>query len=172
MRGFRLLLVLLASIFAGPAFAVDATLNFSGTILPPTCDIDSSTANQTINLGSAPVRDFAAVGTTANPVAFYLKLINCSVGAKVTMTVSGTMDTVPSVLKNTGTAAQVGVQLLRAANVGATTGTPVTLNSATGQGTVDATATMTIPLVAQFYRLGTLTGGTVATTATVNFTYN
>jgi major type 1 subunit fimbrin (pilin) len=88
------------------------------------------------------------------------------------MSVAGTIDTVASVLQNTGTATQVGVQILKAASVGATTGTPVTLNSTSSLGTVDNTNTMTVPFVAQFYRLGTLTAGSVTTTATVNFTYN
>ncbi|MBW8836678.1 MAG: type 1 fimbrial protein, partial [Burkholderia sp.] len=46
------------------------------------------------------------------------------------------------------------------------------LNSTSSLGTVDNTNTMTVPFVAQFYRLGTLTAGSVTTTATVNFTYN
>lgn len=134
--------------------------------------MDSSTSNQTIDLQSANAGDFAAVGATKNATAFSLKLTNCSPSAKVSMTVTGTSDTVASVLKNTGTATQVGVQLLLASSVGATTGTPLTLNSALSLGTVDATNAMTIPMVAQFYRIGTLTAGTVTSAATVDFTYN
>jgi major type 1 subunit fimbrin (pilin) len=167
-----MLLVCWPALYTRQAFAADATLTFTGTILQPSCDVDSSTANQTVPLGSAPIMDFASVGSTANPKAFNLDLVNCSAGTQVTMTVAGTMDTVPSVLKNTGSATQVGVQILQASTVGATTGTPLTLNSAVSLGAVDSTNTMTVPLVAQFYRLGTLTAGTVAATATVNFTYN
>ncbi|WP_213296947.1 fimbrial protein [Paraburkholderia sacchari] len=172
MHSPRLLLAILLALAAAPAIAADANLNFTGTILQPSCDIDSSTANQTVPLGSAPIMNFAAVGSTSNPAAFSLKLVNCAAGTSVTMTVAGTMDTVPSVLKNTGTATQVGVQILKAGTVGATTGTPVTLNSAVNLGAVDSTNTMTVPFVAQFYRLGALTAGTVSATATVNFTYN
>lgn len=166
------LLACLPVLHIDEAVAADATLNFSGTILPPTCDIDGSTANQTVSLGSVPIMNFAAVGSTANATAFNLNLVNCTAGANVTMTVAGTMDTVASVLKNTGTATQVGVQILQATSVGATTGTPVALNSAIGKGAVGSSNTMTIPFVAQFYRLGTMTAGTVSTTATINFTYN
>ncbi|CAM2177177.1 major type 1 subunit fimbrin (pilin) [Paraburkholderia sacchari] len=172
MPSLQLLLAILVAIATGPAFAVDATLNFTGDILQPSCDIDSSTANQTVPLGTAPIMDFAAVGSTSNPKGFYLSLVNCAAGTNVTMTVAGTMDTVPSVLKNIGTATQVGVQILQAGSVGATTGTPVTLNSAVNLGVVGSSNAMTVPLVAQFYRLGTLTAGTVSATATVNFTYN
>lgn len=169
----RILLAALIATAAKSTFAApDAKLDFTGTILPASCTIDSSTANQTIDLGSANVGDFAAVGATRNAIAFNLKLTNCSSSARVTMTVSGTSDTVASVLKNTGNAAQVGVQLLQASRVGATTGTPITLNSALNLGTVDLTNAMTIPMAAQFYRIGTMTAGTVTSTATVDFTYN
>ncbi|TDG20838.1 type 1 fimbrial protein [Paraburkholderia silviterrae] len=172
MRSLQLLLGILVAILMGPVFAADANLNFTGTILQPSCDIDSSTANQTVPLGRAPIMDFAAVGSTSNPTAFNLKLVNCAPGTSVTMSVTGTMDTVPSVLKNTGSAAQVGVQILQAGSVGATTGTPVKLNSAISLGAVGSANAMTVPFVAQFYRLGTLKAGTVSATATVNFTYN
>lgn len=175
MRKILMLLAasaVIAAMGAGSALAADANLNFTGLITQPSCTVDSSTANQTISLGSAPIMNFPAIGSTGNPTAFSLNLLNCSPGTAVTMSVAGTMDTVASVLQNTGTATQVGVQILKAATVGATTGTPVTLNSTSSLGTVDNTNTMTVPFVAQFYRLGTLTAGSVTTTATVNFTYN
>ena len=155
------------------AFSADANLNFTGTIYLPSCTVDSSTANQTIPLGTAKTTDFLAVNSTANPYAFNIKLISCSPGTVVTMTVSGNpVASYPSVLQSTGSASQVGVQLLKAASAGATTGVPLSLNTAAAQGTVDATNTMTIPLVAQFYRLGTMTAGSVVASATVNFVYN
>jgi major type 1 subunit fimbrin (pilin) len=162
----------LVSATAGSAFAADATLNFNGNILAAACTVDSSSANQTITLDPALVSDFPAVGATKNPAAFNLNLTNCTNGAHVMMTVTGTTDTVTSVLKNTGSATQVGVQLLSASSAGSTTGTAITINNARDMGVVDATNAMTIPMVAQYYRIGTMTAGTVAATATVNFTYN
>ncbi|WP_050454342.1 fimbrial protein [Candidatus Burkholderia verschuerenii] len=95
------------------AFAADATLNFTGNIIQPSCTVDSTSTNQTIDLGTAKTTDFAAVGSTNSPTAFNLNLKNCAAGTIVTMNVAGTMDTVTSVLKNTGTATFVGVQLLK-----------------------------------------------------------
>ncbi|WP_250463569.1 fimbrial protein [Caballeronia sp. GAFFF2] len=166
------LAVTIAVTATGSAFGADATLNFTGTIVPPSCTVDTASANQTINLGSANILDFPSVGSTMNPTAFSLKLTNCTPGTTVSMAVSGQPDTVPSVLKNTGTATQTGVQLLQASSAGGTTGTVVTLGNTSNRGQVDATNAMTIPMVAQFYRLGTMTAGTVTTSATVNFTYN
>jgi major type 1 subunit fimbrin (pilin) len=154
------------------ALAADATLTFTGNIILPTCTPDASTVTQTIPLGTAKTTDFATVGSTLNATAFNLKLINCVTNTNVTMTVNGTMDTVASVLKNGGTATQVGVQLLKATKTGDVTGSPLQLNASVLQGTVDASGSMTIPLVAQLYRIGTMTTGTVSSSATVNFTYN
>ncbi|WP_084168424.1 fimbrial protein [Paraburkholderia acidipaludis] len=172
MRIFRLFLAILATMTAGSAFAVDGTISLSGTFLVPSCSIDSSTQNQTISLGSVPITNFTSVGSTTNPAAFNLNLVSCAPGTNVTMTVAGTIDTVPSVLQNTGTATKVGVQILRAGSMGATTGAPLALNNAISLGAVGTGSTMTIPLVAQFYGLGAVTAGTVSATATVNFTYN
>ncbi|MBP0591324.1 fimbrial protein [Paraburkholderia sp. LEh10] len=172
MRKLKLLLAMLAATAGARAFAIDATIYYSGEIAQPSCTVDTSSLNQTVNLGSATVMDFGAIGSTLNPTAFNVLLNSCGPGTKVTMTVNGTMDTVASVLQNTGTATQVGVQLLQATSSGATSGTPITLNSAINLGTVDATNAMTIPMVAQFYRLGSLTAGSVTAAATVNFTYN
>jgi major type 1 subunit fimbrin (pilin) len=126
--------------------------------------------NQNIDLGTVKITDFT--GTTQSPTAFQISLENCTSGTNVSMTVNGTSDTVASVLKNTGDAGKVGVQLLRASSVGDTTGTPINLGSAAAIGAVDATNKLIIPMVAQFYKLGTLTAGSVAATATVNFAYN
>lgn len=172
MRRLQLICAMLAAMAATPAFAADANLNFTGTILQPSCDVSSSSLDQTVNLGTALIANFGSVGSTANPTAFNLSLLNCAAGTIVSMTVAGTMDTVASVLQNTGTATKVGVQILQAGSVGATSGTPVTLNNAVNLGVVGGTNAMTVPLVAQFYRLGTLTAGTVTTLMTVNFTYN
>jgi major type 1 subunit fimbrin (pilin) len=162
----------LASMTSVGAFAADATLNFNGNILAASCTVDTDSVTQTITLDSALVSDFPAVNSIKYPAAFKLNLKDCTNGAHVTMTVTGTSDTVASVLKNTGTATQVGVQLLLASAVGSTTGTAIALNAAQDMGTVDATSAMTIPMVAQYYRLGAMTAGTVSSTATVNFTYN
>ncbi|WP_250473666.1 fimbrial protein [Caballeronia sp. GAFFF1] len=172
MNKWKAGLVVLGLTSAASAFAADATLTFTGTILLPTCTVDPTSVSQTIPLGTARTTDFAAVGDTRNPTPFNLKLNNCAANTNVSMTVNGTSDTVQSVLKNTGTAAQVGVELLKAANSGDTTGSPIALNTSATLGTVDATNAMTIPMVARFYRLGTMTGGTVSASATVNFAYN
>ncbi|WP_044042554.1 fimbrial protein [Caballeronia insecticola] len=170
MKKTKFMLAAVALSGSASVLAADATLNFSGTIILPTCSVNPQEVKQDIDLKSIKVTDFT--GTTANATPFQIDLENCVTGTNVSMTVSGTTDTVASVLKNTGSATQVGVQLLKAASVGDTTGTAVTLGGALSLGAVDTTNKMTIPMVAQFYKLGTLTAGTVAAAATVNFSYN
>jgi major type 1 subunit fimbrin (pilin) len=169
----KVLLAIGTMLGANSAFSADATLTFTGNIILPTCTVDTTGTASNVPLAPAKTTDFAVVGDTQNPAAFNVKLINCVTNTNVTMTVSGTTDTLAgSVLKSTGTAEQVGVQLLKATKSGDTTGTPLTLNTAAAQGIVDGTGTMTIPMVARYYRLGTMTGGTVIASATVSFTYN
>ncbi|MDR5783309.1 fimbrial protein [Caballeronia sp. LZ065] len=139
------------------AWAADATLFFTGKIILPTCAVNAAYVTQTIDLGTVKIPDFT--GTTLSPKAFQINLESCVPGTSVSMTVNGTIDTVTSVLKNTGDAGKVGVQLLKSATVGATTGTAIVMGTAMSLGAVDATNKMTIPMVAQFYKLGTLTPG-------------
>jgi major type 1 subunit fimbrin (pilin) len=166
----RVLIAATALMTSASAWAADATLNFTGKIILPTCTVNSAYVTQTIDLGTVKIPDFT--GTTLSPKAFQINLDSCVTGTNVSMTVNGTIDTVSSVLKNTGDAGKVGVQLLKAAAVGDTTGTAIVVGTAMSLGAVDATNKMTIPMVAQFYKLGTLTAGAVAASATVNFTYN
>lgn len=172
MFKYKTVLALPLLVSAANALAADAILTFTGTIILPTCTVVTGYDNQTITLDTAKTTDFAAVGSVAKPKPFSIKLSNCTPGTNVTMTVSGTTDTVASVLKNTGGATQVGIQLLKASAVGDITGTAIAINTALGVGQVDGTNAMTIPMVAQYYRLGTMTAGTVSSSATVNFTYN
>ncbi|GHD69955.1 fimbrial protein [Jeongeupia chitinilytica] len=173
MRHINVVLATMASCITGAVFAADATLNFTGNIIVPTCTVASGSVNQTITIPQAKVADFAAVGSTQQATAFNISLTSCAPSTNVSMTVSGSpAASGTGVLANTGPAAQVGIQLLKASAAGATTGTAVTLGALTALGTVDATNAMTIPMVAQYYRLGAMTAGAVAAVATVNFTYN
>ncbi len=134
----------------------------------PSCTVTTSSASQAITLPSVLSSTFASVGSTAGASAFSVDLVNCITQTAVTMTVSGTVDTVQSVLKNTGTAQGIGVQLLN----GGAAGSALALNSAIAVGNVGAGTSMSIPMAAQYYRLGTVGAGSVVAVATVTLTYN
>ncbi|MDR5778896.1 fimbrial protein [Caballeronia sp. LZ065] len=149
-----------------------ATFSFYGSILASSCFPNPATLPQVVTLATVPVADFT--GATSGAKAFVIELSGCQPETSLTMSVSGTTDTLPTVLKNlNGSAARVGVQLLLASGPGATTGTPIPINGdAVPLGTSGPTGTMIIPLVAQYYRLGGMSAGTVGVTATVTFTYD
>ncbi|MDR5833374.1 fimbrial protein [Caballeronia sp. LZ034LL] len=173
MRGIRLMAAVSMMLCARAALAgSQATFSFYGSILAPSCVPDPATLPQVITLATVPVAEFVA--TTSGAKAFVIELSGCQPQTPVSMSVSGTIDTFPTVLKNlNGSATQVGVQLLLASGPGATTGTPIPVNGdAVALGTSGPTGTMIIPLVAQYYRLGALSAGTVGVMATVTFTYN
>ncbi|MDR5877430.1 fimbrial protein [Caballeronia sp. LZ032] len=173
MRGIRLMTAVSMLLGAQAALASSqATFSFYGTILPPSCIPNPATLPQVVTLSTVAVTDFT--GATSGAKAFVIELSGCQPQTSLAMSVSGTTDTLPTVLKNlSGSAAQVGVQLLLASRPGATTGTPIPINGdAVALGTSGPTGTMIIPLVAQYYRLGALSAGTVGVTATVTFTYD
>ncbi|MDR5756520.1 fimbrial protein [Caballeronia sp. LZ035] len=148
-----------------------ATFSFYGSILASSCFPNPATLPQVVTLATVPVADFT--GVTSGAKAFVIELSGCQPQTSLTMSVSGTTDTLPTVLKNLNGSARVGVQLLLASAPGVTTGTPIPINGdAVPLGTSGPTGTMIIPLVAQYYRLGALSAGTVGVTATVTFTYD
>ncbi|GGP25090.1 fimbrial protein [Silvimonas amylolytica] len=165
------LLATLALGYTAQSFAVDADLYFTGTLTAPSCTVDG---DATVQLPPALTHDMNAAGapTTFSPTAFNISLSNCTNVETVTMTLSATTDTLPSVLKNTGTAGGVGVQLLKANAVNDKTGTPLDFTAPLVMSKIDSNTVMTIPFVAQYYVLAQpVTPGKVAAMATFNFTY-
>ncbi|MBA7843401.1 fimbrial protein BcfE [Klebsiella sp. RHBSTW-00484] len=97
-------------------------LEFTGTIVAQTCDVELSSLSQSIDLGQFSVEDFPSTGTTTKFKPFNINLKNCSrgiTGTKIWFT--GTADSNdPSLLALTDTgmgsenmlASGVGVELL------------------------------------------------------------
>ena len=57
--------------------AADGKINFTGKILDAACTIDTSTLNQTVNLGNVPKSSFNAAGDVAAATHFSIVLNNC-----------------------------------------------------------------------------------------------
>lgn len=104
------------------SFAADGQINFTGAIHSPTCNVDVSSKNQSINIGTFSTTDFQTVGTTTTSKPVDITLTNCSQGisgAKVFF--SGNQDSDnPALLAledtdNTGLMASgVGVEIIDA----------------------------------------------------------
>ncbi|HEJ0149007.1 TPA: fimbrial protein BcfE [Klebsiella aerogenes] len=91
IRYFFLLILLCGS----GCYADDSgyNLEFTGTIVAQTCDIEISSLSQSIDLGQFSVEDFPSTGTTTKFKPFNINLKNCSrgiTGSKIWFT--GTAD--------------------------------------------------------------------------------
>lgn len=97
-------------------------LEFTGTIVAQTCDVDISSLSQSIDLGQFSVDDFPSAGTTTKFKPFNINLKNCSreiSGTRIWFTGQADSDN-PSLLALTDTgmgnenmlASGVGVEIL------------------------------------------------------------
>ncbi|VUS75097.1 fimbrial protein BcfE [Klebsiella spallanzanii] len=117
--------LLLALLCWGSLCQADDTgnnLEFTGTIVAQTCDVEISSLSQSIDLGQFSVEDFPSAGTTTKFKPFNINLKNCSrgiTGTKIWFTGTADSDD-PSLLALTDTgmgnesimASGVGVELL------------------------------------------------------------
>ncbi|MBL5902945.1 fimbrial protein [Serratia fonticola] len=135
--------------------------------VPPMCTVASDSQTLTVKLPPINASQMnVAVGTTAQDTAFNLNLIDCISQSGITMTMNGTISTLSSVLKNTGSATGVNVQILHS-------GSPITMNSPINVGNTNSDTAYTIPLTARYYQSTASTmPGSVSTTSTITLTYN
>lgn len=93
-------------------------LEFTGTIVAQTCDVEMSSLSQSIDLGQFSVDDFPSVGTTTKFKPFNVNLKNCSrgiSGTKIWFTGEADNDN-PALLALTDTG--MGTQNMLASGVG------------------------------------------------------
>lgn len=133
---------------------------------PATCDLEVGDVNRTITLPEVRVRDFdSAISAGAHDFEL---TANCTDASDVTFRFTGTpAPGNPTLFANTGSAG--GVALWLYSRLG---GTPQTL-SANDTRTVVVTGNRAVlPLGAAYHKNGTVSQGTLASTATVTITYN
>lgn len=91
-----LLAIMILTLSAGRSAMADgpsANLQFTGTITAETCNVDTSSVNQTIDIGQFSTADFPSVGSVTRLKSFNINLKNCTpniTGSKVWFT--GTQD--------------------------------------------------------------------------------
>ena len=93
-------------------------LEFTGTIVAQTCDVEISSVSQSIDLGQFSVEDFPAIGTWTKAKPFNINLKNCSrgiTGTKIWFTGTADSDD-PSLLALTDTG--MGNENMLASGVG------------------------------------------------------
>ncbi len=157
--------------FAQASNAVNVTGNIIGTCAAGA--VAPSTLNFTLpDTESATLTAAGPVVASRAPVQYINVRCSGNPGIKMTMTITGTSPSpANNVVPNTGTATQVGVQILRGVNNGTTATTVIPIG---GTG-VDfpGGAVVNVPISAQYYVLNANpNAGTVTSTATLTFTPN
>lgn len=143
----------------------EGTVHVTGNLLAPTCSITGGT-DITFNLDTVSVSDLPDVNSTAGKMEKEISL-TCDADTQVYMTIDGCSSTDnDSVIVNTGTAQGVGIQLLDVTN----NNNPIHIGQRWNV-IAHSTESESIPIAAQYYRLGSLTAGTVKATATYTLDY-
>jgi P pilus assembly protein, pilin FimA len=166
-------LTLIAGLFASAANAADGTINFTGSITDAACTVDSNSASQNVNLGTVSSKVFGAVGATASPTNFTIKLTSCPstvTGASVKF--DGTSDTTNTQLlklASASTAKGVGVAIYEK-----DASTLVPMHSQSSRQTIDsAQTTNTLAFVAKYMSTAdAVTAGTANASTDFTIVYN
>ncbi|ECG8590417.1 fimbrial protein [Salmonella enterica subsp. salamae] len=103
-----------------PAIAHDGTVNITGSIYASSCDVDSSSQNQPVNIGDFSASGFTNVGDVQGKKAFSIILDNCTAGIEgATITFGGDADgsntkllALSDTSSNGGMASGIGIEIL------------------------------------------------------------
>ncbi|MET3653327.1 fimbrial protein [Dyella japonica] len=140
----------------------------SGTVIAaPTCSINAGSAAQVITLPAISTATLAAKGSVSGLTAFSIGL-TCQTGVNATIAwTSAQSTTTAGLMSSTGSANNVGVQLLDQDQDPVAWGTATTVTGASAGGVV------TLPYYAQYYRSGNgnVSVGTVSSKATFTVNY-
>lgn len=159
--------------FAPGASASDGTITINGQIAAATCTVAvTGTSGSTVTLPTVATSVLGAAGQTAGQTAFSIGLSGCSSGVTKAATYFEAGPTVNAAgrLNNTGSAANVNVQLLNSDNSVITVGTAA---PTTGAGTASVSSgSATLNYFARYYATAASGAGTVATTVQFSMVYN
>lgn len=155
------------------ARAVDGTITFTGKVVNQTCvfKVNGGGASNTVVLPVAFASTLTTAGNVTGNTPFTIGVTGCDpLLTSVQAQFSGAnINAVDGNLKNTGTAANVEVQLLNGA-------TPMTLNGANATAQNSPTGTLsgggvTLSYAAQYYATGAAGTGLVNTSVAYTMTY-
>jgi len=178
-----LVTALLASVLAAPfAHASDGTVNFSGTVTDTTCTVSvtgAATKVTTVTLQTVSATALATAGQTAGLAPFTLRLSNCSSAKTLASTSAAYFEAGPGVdpstgyVKNTGTATNVALQLVDAANNKAIKAGDYSQVAGNSRATIDPTTKAAdIPYAVQYIATqGAGSAGTVVGSVTYAINY-
>lgn len=152
--------------------ATTGNLTFRGTIEGGTCNLATGDVNRTITLPPVKVSDFDSAGW-AGLLEFNLTA-NCDSDVQsVTFTFAGTPSTAdPTRFANTGTAGGLAT-VIQSRIGGSAYNFPANGNATARSRTIAAASGRAVlPMGAHYIRVGTVSKGSLLTTASVTITYN
>lgn len=165
-----LFFILISSCQTLSAFADSGTVHVLGNVLSPSCSITGG-QNLNIELVDAHRSDLPSVGSYWGQSDEKDITLSCNTGTSVHIRFEGTLapetsDT--SVLKNTGTASGIGIQLI---DLHDGNNHPINMDYRWTPIT-DSAVTASIPIAARYYRIGDLAVGSVQADATYTLDYD
>ncbi|MBW7984162.1 fimbrial protein [Enterobacillus tribolii] len=174
MKKICMLIATASIVLSHAASASDGTITINGKITDVTCaiSVNGGTENATVTLPTVSQNTLTADGDTAGTTPFDIKLTECqgsTLGNAYAYFESGTtVDTVTGRLNNTGTAANVQVELLDKAN------NPVFIGSSSQGAVVEdiSSGSATLVYAAQYYSKGSTGSGTVTTQVDYTIAYD
>ncbi|CDN01682.1 TPA: fimbrial protein [Klebsiella quasipneumoniae] len=187
----RIMAILMGALVSGVAFQATAAntinpysgtsaqgaggqVNFNGSITDSSCNVDSSSTGQTVDLGKWTSTYFTSTGFETTKTPFHIKVTDCPASIKtVAVLFDGARD--PSdntLLATTGGAAGVAIKLYEddkstAVSLGSVSKAKNVVTGATaGTGTAD------LKFFADYISTGAVTAGDANGTANFNMIYN
>ncbi|AJO79750.1 MULTISPECIES: fimbrial protein [Pseudomonas] len=180
MNRQALVLAALVAASAAPfANAADGTINFNGELVNQTCTIAVdgvvTPAAATVTLPTVSTSLLTAAGQVAGRTGFNIQLSSC-VGAATTTAAffesGASVDPVSGNLRNmTGTATNVQLQLVDAANGSAIQAGNTNQRTRTTRNTLDASGAANMPYAIQYVASGATNPGTVVSSVTYSIDY-
>jgi len=150
-------------------------VEFTGSITDSSCNVDSTSANQSVDLGKWASSYFTGAGSETTKTAFHIKVKDCpSTVTTVSVLFDGTRDTNNSdLLAINGTASGVAIKLYEDDK-----STPVDLgavsrgHSVTAGASGAATGTAALEVFADYVSTSAHSAGSANGTANFNMVYN
>lgn len=150
-------------------------VEFTGSITDSSCNVDSTSANQSVDLGKWASSYFTGAGSETTKTAFHIKVKDCpSTVTTVSVLFDGTRDTNNSdLLAINGTASGVAIKLYEDDK-----STPVDLgtvsrgHSVTAGASGAATGTADLGFFADYVSTSAVSAGSANGTANFNMIYN
>ncbi|ELH4233541.1 type 1 fimbrial protein [Vibrio fluvialis] len=172
------LLAIVVGVFScGASAASTGTISFVGEVTDVTCDLSvgGASSDATVTLPAVSVANLSSIGDVAGRVEFDISLSNCAnataKSAYAFFESGANVNTSSGRLINTGSATNVDLQLLDAANAYS----PINIgntaqNTDSAANTIDAGAA-TLKYAVEYYATGTSTAGSVASSVTYTISY-